>query len=160
MPVTTTLKSRETDELDRKIIMVLQEDGRASLKEIAQKVGLSVDSVHKRIKELLRKGVMEITTSLDPRKLGFQYSTINKIKLKASSDEEKKAFISFLEKHAHCTDLIELLGSHDFLCTIVAEDNDALVKLSDEIKHKFRDIIDSWESSLIVKDHKFNKYAL
>ena len=52
MPVGKSLKSRIIDDKDKKILMLLQDDGRIQLKAIAKKIGLSIDSVHKRIKEM------------------------------------------------------------------------------------------------------------
>ena len=160
MPVKTTLKSRDFDDADKKILMVLQEDGRTPLKEIAKAVNLSVDSVYRRIKELKRKEILHVSTSIDPLKLGYKYVTDNKVKLKASSIEEKKKFIQYLINHPRCIDLVEILGSHDFTCTLVATDSDELVNITNSIKHKFRDIIDDWSGFLVLKSYKFDKYSL
>ena len=87
MPVKTTLKSRVLDEKDRKILMVLQGDGRASLTEIAKKVRLSIDSVHKRMKEMKRKGVYHPGIFIDPRVIGFTLVADIKITLRNISEK-------------------------------------------------------------------------
>lgn len=42
------------DKLDRKILSLLQGDGRTSTTDLAQQVGLSLSSCHRRLKELER----------------------------------------------------------------------------------------------------------
>ena len=46
------------DEIDRKIISILQENARLSNAEIAEVVGLTASSVHERVKKLEKKGVL------------------------------------------------------------------------------------------------------
>ncbi len=46
------------DDIDRKIILMLQQDARQSNAAIAEEVGLTVSTVHERVKKLERKGVI------------------------------------------------------------------------------------------------------
>ena len=45
------------DAVDRKILAVLQENGRLTVTELAAHVGLSVSPCHRRLRELERSGV-------------------------------------------------------------------------------------------------------
>jgi DNA-binding Lrp family transcriptional regulator len=57
------------DELDRRILDILQEDARRSRAEIGRDVGLSAAAVHERIKKLERSGVIrQYAALLDPEK--------------------------------------------------------------------------------------------
>ena len=47
------------DEVDRKIILRLQEDARLSNAALAEEVGLTVSTVHERVKKLERKGIIK-----------------------------------------------------------------------------------------------------
>ncbi|MEM3731189.1 MAG: HTH-type transcriptional regulator LysM [Candidatus Bathyarchaeia archaeon] len=47
------------DEIDKKIIHILKQDGRATYNEIGKKVGLSEGAVRKRIKDLMDSGVIK-----------------------------------------------------------------------------------------------------
>ncbi|GAB4368322.1 MAG: Lrp/AsnC family transcriptional regulator [Acidobacteriota bacterium] len=59
------------DELDRRILEILQEDARRSRAEIGRDVGLSAAAVHERIKKLERAGVIrQYVALLDPEKAG------------------------------------------------------------------------------------------
>lgn len=60
------------DELDLKILKLLQEDASIPFTEIARELGVSESTVRKRIEKLRRDGVIKkFTVIVDPFKLGF-----------------------------------------------------------------------------------------
>jgi len=62
----------EVDELDLKIIRMLQEDGRLSFTDIAGKLKLSESTIRKRVQALQKKGVIKkFTIEIDPAKIGI-----------------------------------------------------------------------------------------
>lgn len=160
MPKDRTLKSRILDDKDKQILMLLQKDGRMQLKEISKKVNLSIDSVHKRIKEMKRKEIFEITTSIDPRKIGFNLIADIKIKLKNVSEKERQEFIEYLQKHGSVTDLFAVLGDYDFTCVLIAKDSTELEELSTKIRQRFKELILEWKGLLVLKTYKFDEYNL
>ncbi|MCQ5362761.1 MAG: Lrp/AsnC family transcriptional regulator [Candidatus Verstraetearchaeota archaeon] len=65
------------DNTDIEILRLLQEDSRTSYREIANKLGLSVGTVHNRVKRLTSEGIIKsFSTILDPEKLGFELTAI------------------------------------------------------------------------------------
>ncbi|HET6451135.1 MAG TPA: Lrp/AsnC family transcriptional regulator [Spirochaetia bacterium] len=59
------------DEIDRKILDLLQGNAKLSNAEIAESVGLTVSSVHERVKKLERKGVIKgYVAVVDAEKMG------------------------------------------------------------------------------------------
>ncbi len=60
------------DELDLKIIALLQTNGRASNARIARQVGVSEGTVRRRLKRLLQDGVIHVVAIPDPERLGFE----------------------------------------------------------------------------------------
>jgi len=58
------------DELDQRLIRLLQEDGRQTSNSLANQLGVSVSTVLNRIKALTRTGVMRIVAVVDPDKVG------------------------------------------------------------------------------------------
>ena len=160
MPTKQKLSSRVLDDKDRKILMVLQKDGRAQLKEISQKVGLSIDSVHKRIKEMQKKELFSSTILIDPRKIGFPLIADIKIKLKNISEEQREKFIKYLQGHDRCTNLLAIMGDYDFTCVLIAKDSNELESLSTEIRQKFKELILEWKGILVLRTYKFEEYDL
>lgn len=160
MPVKERLKSRVLDEKDKKILMVLQEDGRAQLTVIARKVGLSIDSVHKRIKEMKRKGIFETGIFIEPRAIGYPLLMDVKVKLKNVSENERNSLIDYLMKHKNVVELLAVMGDYDFTCVLIAKDSNDLEEISTKIRQKFKELIMEWKGILILKTYKFEKYDL
>ena len=59
------------DELDTKIIAMLQEDGRASNAGIARSAGVSEGTVRRRLKRLVEEEYIRVVALLDPGKMGY-----------------------------------------------------------------------------------------
>ncbi|MSP78137.1 MAG: Lrp/AsnC family transcriptional regulator [Dehalococcoidia bacterium] len=79
------------DELDRKIVAMLQADGRASNAKIARGVGVSEGTIRRRLKRLMQEGLITVTAVVEPDKLGFQTEALigvqvepNKVDIAAS----------------------------------------------------------------------------
>ena len=60
------------DEIDLKLIDVLQIDGRASNTEMAKKLGISEATVSRRIHNLISSGTITITAVPEPYKIGYK----------------------------------------------------------------------------------------
>ena len=61
------------DEIDMKILRMLEEDGRMPFTEIAEKLRLSESTVRKRVQALQRKGIIKkFTVKIEPSKLGIK----------------------------------------------------------------------------------------
>ena len=64
------------DELDRKIIALLQLDGRASNAKIAREVGVSEGTVRRRLRKLLDEDVVRVVAVPNLEKLGFSTTAL------------------------------------------------------------------------------------
>ncbi|MBI4234406.1 MAG: Lrp/AsnC family transcriptional regulator [Chloroflexi bacterium] len=60
------------DELDRKIVAILQTNGRASNARIAREVEVSEGTVRRRLKRLVQDGVIKVVAIPDPERLGYR----------------------------------------------------------------------------------------
>jgi DNA-binding Lrp family transcriptional regulator len=62
----------KVDDVDRKIIRLLQEDARKSFNKIAESLGIAVGTAYNRVKNLEDKGILKgYTIMLDSAKLGY-----------------------------------------------------------------------------------------
>ncbi|MGH8355555.1 MAG: Lrp/AsnC family transcriptional regulator [Pseudomonas sp.] len=69
------------DDLDQKILEVLLQDSRISLKELARQVGLSSPGASERLRRLEERGVIRgFTIEIDPKALGYQLQAIVRIR--------------------------------------------------------------------------------
>lgn len=69
------------DDLDRRIVEILVDDARISLKELASRVNLSSPSTSERLRRLEERGVIRaFTVDVDPAALGYTLQAIVRIK--------------------------------------------------------------------------------
>ena len=64
------------DELDRKIIGILQLDGRASNAKIARQLGVSEGTIRRRLKRLIEEEAIQVVALPEPSKLGYNTEAI------------------------------------------------------------------------------------
>ncbi|MEJ8309550.1 Lrp/AsnC family transcriptional regulator [Agrobacterium larrymoorei] len=69
------------DDTDKRILELLSNDGRISVKDLAQHVGLSAPSTSERIKRLEERGVIRgFTVEIDPSSIGFNLQAIIRVR--------------------------------------------------------------------------------
>lgn len=69
------------DDTDKRILELLSNDGRMSVKDLAQHVGLSAPSTSERIKRLEERGVIRgFTVEIDPSSIGFNLQAIIRVR--------------------------------------------------------------------------------
>lgn len=78
------------DEIDRKILRILQSDGRASMKDIADKIGkLSKVAVSYRVKRLRKTGVIQgFHAKIDPGCVGQGFLFVSRLSIAAKGTRE------------------------------------------------------------------------
>jgi len=93
--------SVELDEIDRKILNMLQSDARTSFASIARESKVSEATIRFRVKKLIKKGVItRFTALLDARKIGLSVTAIIMAKVDPTLLEEAfEQLTSFNETH-------------------------------------------------------------
>ncbi len=76
------------DEVDRKIVDYLREDGRMAYREIARRLDVSEGTVRKRVNKLLETGFIKILAVGDPLKLGVPVLAATTIKVAPGKQED------------------------------------------------------------------------
>ncbi len=74
------------DDLDRKIIELLQINGRASNARVARDVGVSEGTVRRRLRRLVQDEIVRVVAVPDPEKMGF--NTVALIGVQADPDKQ------------------------------------------------------------------------
>jgi Lrp/AsnC family transcriptional regulator for asnA, asnC and gidA len=81
----------EDNELNRKIVSLLQEDGRMPFSTIAEKTGVSEGTVRNRVNQLRADNVMAVTASVSPEAFGYRWNTTTLLKINASANIDRLA---------------------------------------------------------------------
>lgn len=111
------------DAVDRRLLAALQENGRLSATELADRVGLTVSPCLRRLRLLEKAGVVRGYTALvDQRSVGLPVSVFVSIKLERQQEE---AMGRFEEAVRRCPEVLEcylMTGQRDYLLRVVARD--------------------------------------
>lgn len=148
------LKSK-FDELDRKILNVLQADGRISLVDLAAKVGLSVTPCLRRVRILERTGVIaRYVAVLDQRAVGLPVSVFVSIKLERQQEEALDRFAKTIARWPEVLECYLMTGSRDYWLRVVVPDLGAYERF---VKQKLTRVegIASIESSFALEQVKY-----
>jgi Lrp/AsnC family leucine-responsive transcriptional regulator len=118
--------SPDLDEIDRRILRRLQEDGAVPNQALAEAVGLSPSPCHRRVKALEQSGVIERYVALvDGKAVGTGFLAFVEVRLerqaKAVAERFEKAIVA-------CPEVLEchfVTGEYDYLLKIAVRDLDA-----------------------------------
>ncbi|MBL7117863.1 MAG: Lrp/AsnC family transcriptional regulator [Candidatus Syntrophoarchaeum sp.] len=114
----------ELDEIDEKIIEMLQEDSRKTFVEIAKELGVSDPTIHVRVKKLQEAGVIEkFTAVLAPEKVEKGVAAFIEINVKPNMIEE---IIRNLGRLDEVLEIHETFGEYDIIAKIRAKTNEDL----------------------------------
>jgi len=151
---------KELDKKDCVILNLLQENCRMSLTDISKKVGLSIDSVKKRIKRMIKDNIFFPKIQLRPRNFGFKNIVDIKINLHNYSEKDIKEFIEYLKENPRVAEIFSISGDWNFSIVIIAKDAIDLGRITNEIRNKFSKIIDGWSESLTTNVYRFENYDM
>lgn len=111
------------DAIDRKILAELQQDGRLSITELAERVSLSVSPCHRRLRELERRGVISSYRAvIDPTTVDLGFETLVFVTMHDATKPTLTAFETAVTAIAHVTLAQRLFGEPDYLLRVVAAD--------------------------------------
>jgi len=148
------------DEKNCIILNLLQENCRMSLTEISKRVGLSVDSVKKRIDRLEKAGIFFPRIQLRPRHFGFPYIVDVKVKVQDFDSKQIVKFVEYMKNNPRVSEFFSHSGAWDFTIVIMAKDHEDLAMVSGDIRERFSRLIRDWQESLTTHVYKFESYDM
>ncbi len=120
-----TASETRLDDVAKRIIELLQEDGRQSYAAIAKAVGLSEAAVRQRVQRLLDAEVMQIVAVTDPIQVGFSRQAMIGLKCEGDLSLVADALAAMTEVDY----VVITAGGFDLLCEVVCEDDDHLLEV-------------------------------
>lgn len=140
------------DKIDCKILAELQKDGRLSVTDLAERVGLSLSPCHRRVKALEQSGVIKgYRAFLDPGRLGFNFAAIVFVTLREGDRPAVRAFEDAIIDIPQIVSAQRLFGDPDYLLQVVTRDLAAFQQLYDEQLSGLPGVL-RLTSTLVMKD--------
>lgn len=112
-----------TDQTDKKILEILQEDGRITTNDLAKKIGLTTTPTAERVKRLERSGIIEgYTARINKEKVGKGLTLFCSIKLAVHQMQSIYDFSEHIGKIPEILACYNITGEYDYLLQIVVAD--------------------------------------
>lgn len=121
------------DNIDIRIICLLQKNARITASEIGSEINLSVPAVSDRLKKLEATGIIQqYTAIINPGKLGKNLTAIMFVSLERPKYTDK--FVEFVEGQSEILECHYLAGDYDYALKIITESPSTLEQLLNRIK--------------------------
>ncbi len=141
----------DLDDLDRRILAELQEDGRRPFREIARQADVSERTIRARVKRMQDAGVLRILAFADPFQLGHQVLAFALLRVDASAHE---TIVETLSTWPEASYVSSLMGRWDVYVQLVCPD---IEHLWDMVNHRIRGLggVLETETTIEMRVHRF-----
>lgn len=107
------------DAVDRRMLAVLQTDGRITNQELAERIGLSPTPCLRRLKRLEDSGVITgYSAQVDPKAYGLPFSVFVSVRLLQQMRDQIAEFERAVESWEEVTECYLMTGSQDYLLRV------------------------------------------
>jgi len=114
---------RALDDIDRKILEVLQDDARISNVDLAARVGLSPSPCLRRVRDLEERGVVRrYVALLDPSAVGLGVSVFVQVSLERQAERGLDTFEKRILERPEVLECYLMTGDADYLVRVVVPD--------------------------------------
>jgi len=144
----------QLDNTDKKLINLLQIDGKIPAKDISSELNLSVTAIYERIKKLEKKGIIKnYIAVLNKEKVNRNYIVLCQIKLIRHSNKYINLFEKEVLKFNEVLECYNISGDYDYQLKIVVENMQAYREF---LNHKLTslDYIGSTYSTFVISKVK------
>ena len=138
------------DELDIKLLEVLQIDGKKSYTELATQFGTTVGTVSNRVQRLMDQGILRIVGVVNPRKTGNPFVSIIGMNINLG---KLKSVIDELSKIKKVRYIAASTGVYNLFVEVVTSSHQEFYEILTEEMGKI-DGIEKIDSSIVLEVHK------
>ena len=149
---------KELDKIDLQILSLLASNARLNSIEIGNKLAVTNNTIILRIKQLKKKELIQGFSSLiHLEKIGYQaYKAL--IKLEPISEEKEKSLINHLSSDNNIVGILRMIGSWNLEIEFEVKTREEMLKLTREIRTKFKDFISEFEVLPLFHEYKYNYF--
>ena len=124
----------DLDRLDRRILAVLQDDGRISTVDLAERIGLSATATSERVKRLHRDGYIQgYGARLDAAKLGRAFLVFVEVTLDKTTPDVFELFAAAVQRSPDVLECHLVAGGFDYIMKTRVADMTAYRKFLGEV---------------------------
>jgi DNA-binding Lrp family transcriptional regulator len=139
---------------DQRILDELQRDGRLTMQELSERVGMSSSACWRRVKSLEETGIIDRYAAIvSTRKAGFGLSSVVHVSLARHEQKNVDSFIREVLRHPEILECFATSGEADFHLRVVVEDIDAYNTFLDDFIFKLPGV-SQVRSNIVLKEIK------
>ncbi|WP_406383545.1 Lrp/AsnC family transcriptional regulator [Streptomyces sp. NBC_01618] len=138
------------DDIDRRIIAILQTDGRRAYSLIASDVGIPASSVRYRVQRLQDAGILQIVGIANPLTIGFDRMAMIGIRVRPGMAQLVCRALRELPETAY---VIMTAGRFDVMAEVICRDTDHFTDLMTRRLHLIDGIVTT-DSFFVLEVHK------
>jgi len=142
----------DLDDLDHKIIRLLQYDGRMPYTEIAEHVDVTEGTVRRRVSRLLDSGIMQVVAVVEPQFLGWAAAAMVGVSVQIGMSD---AVASKVAEFPEVSYLFQASGEFDLFVEIYCRDREHFVDFLNNTLHRIEGIL-STRTFMILKMYKLS----
>ena len=147
------------DDLNQRIIRLLQDDGRAAYDLIAQQLGVSGGTVRNRVARMREAGILRIVAVVDP--VAADYESDAMLGIKTAPGVAPAAVAQRLDPYPAVVYIMWVSGRFDLLVEVVCDEETEFARFLNEHIHGQPDIahvevmtrIDMFKNQFLLKRH-------
>lgn len=129
------------DQIDLKILEILQEKGKITNIQLSQEIGLSAAPTLERVKKLENSGIIQsYHIKIDRSKIGLGFTALIHVSLTRQKDNAIRNFITQINKIPEITECLQVTGNFDYQLRVVVKDIPAFEKLVGEKLSRIEEI--------------------
>ena len=130
LPFDESCAAMQLDPTDRRILKVLQREGRISNADLSERIALSPSACHRRVQRLESDGFIAGYAALvDPRRVGKPTTVFVEITLNGQSDEVLDAFEKAVRRIPDVLECHLMAGTADYILKVVAENTEDFARI-------------------------------
>jgi len=148
--------TEKLDDLDLQILNIFAENARLNSVKIGAKLKVSNNTIILRMKELKKKGIIQgFKPLIHLEKVGYQgYKAL--IKLNPITEEKERILYSQLNLNKNIVGILRMIGQWNLEIEFEVESREEMLKISREIRTKFKEFIKEFEVLPLFHEYKYN----
>ncbi|MFE9885140.1 Lrp/AsnC family transcriptional regulator [Streptomyces scopuliridis] len=141
---------QQLDDIDRRIIAILQADGRRPYSQIAEELAIPASSVRYRVQRLEEGGILQIVGIANPLTIGFDRFAMIGIRVRPGAAQDVCRALRDLPETSY---VIMTAGQYDVMSEVICRDTDHFTDLVNRRMHLIDGIV-STDSFFVLEVHK------
>jgi DNA-binding Lrp family transcriptional regulator len=143
---------KNIDSIDRKLLNILQQNSRVTIRELSEKLELSTTPIYERIKKLEKNGIIKKYISIiDPKCIGKKLTVFISVSLQDHGKESIEIFENQMNLLDEVMECYYISGNYDFLLKVQCDDMEDYHQFIIQKFSTFKNITQFYSSFVIAE---------